>query len=62
MFFFLQGLLNSLVEQGPVLKADDYINAIELLCKSEIPFDKNALEVRKRKLLEIIEERQKKKS
>ena len=58
---FLQGLLNSLVEQGPVLKVEDYVNAIELLCRSEIPFDKNALEVRKRKLKEIIDDRQKKK-
>jgi len=58
LFLTPDGLLNSLVEQGPVLKDEDYINAIELLCRSELPFDKNALEVRKRKLKEIISERQ----
>ena len=60
-FSFHQGLLGSLVEQGPVLKDEDYVNAIALLCRSEIPFDKNALEVRERKLREIISEHQKKK-
>lgn len=49
-----------MIEQGPVLKVEDYVNAIELLCRSEVPFDKNALEVRKRKLKEIISERRKK--
>eukprot|EP00795_Rhopilema_esculentum_P012007 gene12007-2591_t len=57
LFLTPDGLLNSLVEQGPVLQVEDYMNAIELLCRSEIPFDKNALEVRKRKLKEIINER-----
>eukprot|EP00794_Sanderia_malayensis_P005498 gene5499-6183_t len=58
LFSTPDGLLNSLIEQGPVeaLKMQDYFNAIELLCRSEIPFDKNALDVRKRKLKEIIED------
>ena len=44
-----------------MLKDEDYLNAIKLLCRSEIPFDKNALEVRERKLIEIINGRQKRK-
>ena len=45
-----------IVEQGPQFKEDDYANAIELLSKNEVPFDRNILELRKRKLHEILKE------
>lgn len=49
-------------EQGSRFKEQDYSNALELLSRSEVPFNKDLWKVRRSKLSEILKEVEKKKT
>lgn len=49
-------ILNLIHEQGSYFKEQDYANALELLSKSEVPFNKDLWKVRRQKLSQILKE------
>ena len=58
LFFFLQEILGNINEQGARFKEQDYANALELLARSEIPFNEQMWKIRRNKLSEILKEKE----
>ena len=53
-------VLKTILEQGSFCKEQDYANALELLSRSEVPFDKNLWKIRRNKLSEILQQAEEK--
>lgn len=62
LFLTPDEILNMIHEQGSRFKEQDYSNALELLSRSEVPFNKDLWKVRRSKLSEILKEVEKKKT
>ena len=45
-------------EQGSRFKEQDYANAIDLLSRSEVPYNATMLKIRRNKLSEILKEKE----